>query len=490
MTPSSDLIEAYAARRTKSAEHFQRARQVIAGGVGHDLRYFEPMPLCIAKARGSRKWDVDGNEYIDFLMGNGALLLGHADPEVIEAVARALSSGSHFGNDHPLQIEWAEWINRLVPSAERVRFVNSGTEASALALRLARAHTGRSKVLRFEGHFHGWHDDVVHGFHPPFEADGSLGVPSRVRDELVLSPDGDLNRVAELLARDCGVAAAILEPTGASWGGVPIDVEFLRGLRDLTARHGVVLIFERHGVVLIFDEVVSGFRFSPGGAQQATGVIPDLTCLAKIVAGGLPGGAVVGRSEIMKQFDITGDPHHGRHGRVLHFGTFNAAPPSAAAGITVLRRVATGEPIERANRLADQLRNSWDDVLERHGVAGYVYGSASIFHVYFETDAERTRRASSRRDLWTRDGNRLKGMPSALVTQYQRRLRFRGVDIHERHRGRPLERPYRARRPRGHGRFRGDRPRPSGRGVVAASVASLRRGLSFDQQCRATSHDL
>src|SRR2546426_926491 len=150
MTATSALIQDYAAGRTKSAEHFQRAKRVLAGGVGHDLRYFEPMPLCIARARGARKWDVDGNEYIDFLMGNGALLLGHADSEVGEAVMRAVADGSHFGNDHPLQIEWAEWIARLVPSAERVRFVNSGTEASSLALRLARAHTGRGKILRFE----------------------------------------------------------------------------------------------------------------------------------------------------------------------------------------------------------------------------------------------------------------------------------------------------------------------------------------------------
>jgi len=234
MTMTTDLIQDYAARRTKSAEHFQRARRVLAGGVGHDLRYFEPMPLYIARARGARKWDVDGNEYIDFLLGNGALLLGHADSEVGEAVMRAMADGSHFGNDHPLQIEWAEWIARLVPSAERVRFVNSGTEASALALRLARAHTGRDKILRFEGHFHGWHDDVVHGFSPPFEADGSLGVSRQVRDNLVLIPDGDLDRVADLLAADPEIAAAILEPTGASWGRVPLDVEFLRGLREIT----------------------------------------------------------------------------------------------------------------------------------------------------------------------------------------------------------------------------------------------------------------
>jgi glutamate-1-semialdehyde 2,1-aminomutase len=420
MAMTTDLIHEYAARRPRSAQLYERARQVLGGGVGHDLRYFEPMPLSIARAKGARKWDVDGNEYVDFLLGNGALLLGHADPEVVEAVTRAVADGSHFGNDHPFQVEWAEWIARLVPSAERVRFVNSGTEASALALRLARAHTGRRKVLRFEGHFHGWHDEVVHGFHPPFEADGSLGVPPRVREDLVMIPDGDLDRVADVLAADPEIAAAILEPTGASWGRVPIDLAFLRGLRELTAKHGVALIF---------DEVVSGFRFAPGGVQELAGVVPDLTCLAKVVAGGMPGGAVAGRAELMKPFEMTGDPHHDRHHRVVHFGTFNASPPSAAAGVAVLRRVATGEPIAQANRMAESLRRSWDDVLERHGAAGYVYGTASVFHVYFETDSEIVARASGRRDLQTRDPRRLKGMPGRLLTQYQRHLRQNGADI-------------------------------------------------------------
>ena len=420
MTTPDDLIQAYSAQRPHSHECFQRAKQVLAGAVGHDLRHFSPVPMYIARARGSRKWDVDGNEYIDFLLGNGGILLGHADPETCAAINRAVANGSHFGNDHPLQIEWAEWITKLVPCAEKVRFVNSGTEASLLALRLSRAHNGRSKILRFEGHFHGWHDEVVHGFHPPFDADGSRGVPPQVRENHVLIPDGDLNRVADVLKSDHGIAAVILEPTGASWGRVPLDVEFLRGLRELTAQQGVVLIF---------DEVVSGFRFSPGGVQELTGITPDLTCLAKVIAGGLPGGAIAGRADIMKLFDITGDAHHDRHERVLHFGTFNASPPSAAAGITVLRRVSTGQPIQQANRRADLLRRSWDDVLERYGVAGYVYGEASIFHTYFETNRERIAQATTRRDLHTRDAKLLKGMPGALLTQFQRHLRLRGVDI-------------------------------------------------------------
>jgi glutamate-1-semialdehyde 2,1-aminomutase len=420
MPSTTKLEDRYLASRPRAAACYDRARNVLAGGVGHDLRHFEPVPLYVARGQGSRKWDIDGNEYVDFLLGNGALLLGHADPEVCEAVARVLRDGSHFGNDHLLQIEWAEWVQRLVPSAERVRFVNSGTEATALALRLARAFTGKPQILRFEGHFHGWHDDVVHGYSPPFDADGSLGVAPQTRANLVFIPDGDLGRLADTLAANRDIAAAILEPSGASWGRVPIEIEFLRGLRELTARHGVVLIF---------DEVVSGFRFSPGGAQQLSGVTPDLTCLAKVVAGGMPGGAVAGRADIMKLFDWTGDPRHDRFGRVVHLGTFNAAPPSAAAGIATLRRVAGGAPIAHANRMAELLRRSWDAVLERHGIAGYVYGPASTFHVYFESNKDRLATARSRQDLYTLDARLLKGMPGDLVTRYQRHLRFRGVDL-------------------------------------------------------------
>lgn len=419
MSANDDLMAAYAERRPKSAAWFARARRALAGAVGHDLRYSLPAPMYIERGRGGRKWDVDGNEYIDFLMGNGALLLGHADPEVLEAISRAAALGTHFGNDHPLHIEWAEAVQRLVPCAERVRFVNSGTEASHLALRIARAATGKNRVARIEGHFHGWHDDVVHGFQPPFEADGSLGVPPHVRQGLLAIPDGDLNRLDEALTAHDDVAALILEPSGASWGRVPIDPAYLRGVREITSRRGVLLIF---------DEVVTGFRFSPGGAQQLYGVTPDLCCLAKVLAGGMPGGAVAGREAVMRVFDITGDPKHDRHGRVVHFGTFNASPPSAAAGIVVLRRIADGTAIQRADEAARLLRQAWEETLERQGIAGYVYGPASTYHVYFETDPERVRQAASRSDLHTTDGARLKGMPAATITHYQRRMRHEGVD--------------------------------------------------------------
>ena len=216
------------------------------------------------------------------------------------------------------------------------------------------------------------------------------------------------------------LAAVILEATGASWGRVPLEVEFMQGLRELT---------RRHDVLLIFDEVISGFRFSPGGAQGLYGIEPDLSCFAKVVAGGTPGGAVAGRADIMELMDLSGDAHHDRFERVLHFGTFNAAPISAAAGVAVLKEIASGEPIERANAMAAKLRAAWEEVLERLGIAGYVYGACSTFHVFFETDEQLVRGAASREALHTTEAKRLKGMPSTLITEYQRHLRHYGVDL-------------------------------------------------------------
>ena len=413
------LYTTYRAARPKSTALYQRASKTLGGKAGHDLRHFEPVPFYASHGRKGRKWDVDGNEYIDFLMGNGALLLGHANPAIVEAITRTVGQGTHFGNDHPLHIEWAELVQQLVPCAERVRFVNSGTEATLLAIRLARAFTGHTKILRFDGHFHGWHDDVVHGFQPPFEAAGSLGIPPSVRQNQISIPVGNLDLLEETL-RNNDLAAAIIEPSGGSWGRIPLDPEFLHGLRECTARHQVQLIF---------DEVITGFRFSPGGAQGLYGVRPDLATFAKILCGGMPGGAVAGRADIMELFDLTGDAQHDRFGRVNHQGTFNAAPLCAAAGIAALKQIATDEPIEQANTLATKLRADWDAVLQRHQIAGYTYGLCSIFHVYFETDPQYLGTASSRDDLKNTDSNRLKGMPGKLIHAYQFHLRHHGVDL-------------------------------------------------------------
>jgi glutamate-1-semialdehyde 2,1-aminomutase len=414
---SSDWQTAFAEQRSKARALYGRAKELLAGGAGHDLRHNPVAPTYVTRALGSRKWDVDGNEYVDYGMGNAAMLLGHAHPAVLEAVRDAVGDGLHFGNDHPRMLEWAELIQRLVPSAERIRFVNSGTEGTMLALRLARAFTGRNKVLRFEGHFSGWHDYVGRGATPPFDQPVSLGIPAATLSLIEVVP-ADPAAVEETLRRDRDIAAVMLEPSGGSWGTVPLTPEFNRQLRALTSRHGVPLIY---------DEVITGFRYSPGGYQGLIGVTPDLTILGKIVTGGMPGGAVVGRADVMGQFDFTGDPTHDRFERVAHLGTFNANPLSAAAGIATLRLIADGRPQAQADGMAAALRRGMEDILERAGVAGYAYGDSSLFHVYLESSPGS--RARSRAELPTSDAATLKGIPGPLVTAFQRNLQIRGIDL-------------------------------------------------------------
>ncbi len=309
----SNWQEAYADKRPKNQTLFDDAKEVVAGGVGHDFRFTLPFPLYIERSAGSRMWDADGNEYIDYSMGNAAHMLGHGPPEVLAAIHQAVDLGLHFGEDHPLQLEWARLVQQLIPVADRVRFVNSGTEATMLALRLARALTGRSKFLRFEGHYHGWHDYAAIGVGPPFDEPMSAGVPDFVLDSVVVSP-ADLQFVEETLKRDRDIAAVILEPSGGSWGTIPLPADFCRDLRRVT---------EQYEVPLIFDEVITGFRYSPGGYQGFSGITPDLCSLGKIVTGGMPGAAVAGRADIMDLFDA----HRPRGERVMHLGTFNGAPP-------------------------------------------------------------------------------------------------------------------------------------------------------------------
>src|ERR687886_2610387 len=365
------IDDAFRKRFARSAELYRRSREAIAGGITHDSRNFAPFPLYIERADGSRKWDVDGNELIDHWMGHGALLLGHNHPQVTAAVAEQVHNGTHYGACHELEVAWAEQVQRLIPSAESVRFTMSGTEATMLAIRDARAYTGRELVIRFAGHFHGWHDYAMAGYQPPFDTPTSTGVPKAVADAMLVAYPNRIDSVRKLLEEHRGeVAAVILEPGGGSNGIIPTDVQFLRDLRALTAQRGVVLIF---------DEVITGFRYSPGGAQQVYGVTPDLTTLAKIVAGGLPGGAVAGKREILEVQTFKGELHKDRFERVLQQGTFNANPLSAAAGLACLKLVAEGWPNEQADQAGEQLRRGLWDAVERRGVAGAVLGEASVF---------------------------------------------------------------------------------------------------------------
>jgi len=363
--PQTSLLERYQAEFAGSRRLFEKARSLFPGGVTHDLRYLEPFPVYIDHAAGAHKWDVDGHQFIDYWAGHGALLLGHSHPDVVDAVQRQMGRSTHPGGCHELEIEWGEAVKRLVPSAERLRFVSSGTEATLMALRLARIFTGKPKVLKFAGHFHGWHDFVIPAADLPFDGAPVPGVLAGVQADTVVVPPNDPAAVERALTQDAQIGCVILEPTGGHFGTVPIRGDFLKALRELTTRHGQLLIF---------DEVITGFRVHPGGAQGHYGVLPDLTTLAKILAGGLPGGCLVGRADVLAAIEFRpGKP------KMKHPGTFNANPLSAAAGTAALNLVATGEPCRQANRIARLLRQRLNELFAERALDWIAYGEFSGF---------------------------------------------------------------------------------------------------------------
>ncbi|HEV8061362.1 MAG TPA: aspartate aminotransferase family protein [Gemmataceae bacterium] len=360
------LTARYEAAFPKSKALFEHALNVFPNGVTHDLRYLEPFPIYINRALGAHKWDVDYHELIDYWAGHGALLLGHCHPKVVAAVQTQMALGTHPGACHELEIRWAQLVQQLVPSAEKVRFTSSGTEATLMALRLARIFTGKPRVLKFAGHFHGWHDALTPGA-DGFDAQLPPGVTAEVAAQTVVIPPNEIELVERTLAQDPSIGCVILEPTGGHWGAVPIRGPFLRGLRELTAR--------RH-CLLIFDEVITGFRVSPGGAQAYYGVKPDLTALAKILAGGLPGGCLAGRNEVMSALEFRPGQR-----KMKHPGTFNANPLSASAGIATLELVATGEPCRKANEIAERLREQLNCLFGERSLPWIAYGEFSGFRL-------------------------------------------------------------------------------------------------------------
>jgi glutamate-1-semialdehyde 2,1-aminomutase len=408
--PHETVIRDQPTSAITSKELFDRARRSLAGGISHPIRYVEPHPMYIARAAGSHKWDVEGNEFVDFSMGSAALMLGHAHPAVVAALQEQAAKGTHYAGCHLLEIEWAELIQKLIPSAERIRFTNSGTEASMLAMRLARAYTGRQKVIRFESHYNGWQDDAAVGVLAPYDKPAGLGVLSgAIASTIVLPPT--LAAVESAFAANQDVAAAIIEVSGAVWSSVPLATEFLAGLRALCSK--------RH-VILIFDEVITGFRWSPGGVQALIGVVPDLTIMAKNVTGGMPGGAVGGRKEIMDLLD-PGTSFKGLRPAVFHRGTFNGAAIVAAPAVATLKLLGTGEPQKRANRAAARIREGMQEVLATRSVEGVAYGESSTFHVYFGKGA--------RGPVSLLEASQIRGQPKELVSAYRGGLRRRGVDL-------------------------------------------------------------
>lgn len=413
---NSQIVAAYREKTPGSAERAREASTIFPSGITHDSRRTLPYSIYVDHAKGARKWDVDGNEYVDYYGGHGALILGHGRAEVIEAAQAQLAQGTHFGACHDLEIRWGKLIQDLVPSSERIRFTSSGTEANLMALRLARAFTGRSKILRFRQHFHGWQDHVAFGVANHFDGTPTPGVLADIAANTILAPADDIVETRRLIELHDDIAAVILEPTGASFGLLPVPPEFVAELRTLT---------EKRGIVLIFDEVVTGFRVSAGGAQAELGITPDLTSLAKILAGGLPGGAVCGRADILELLDFDAAEAKGFE-KIGHQGTYNANPLSASAGITTLEIIKGTDVVQQANAQAEKLRGLCNNVFAEEGVPWACYGQFSGVYFYLNPD-KRSIDPQSFDPLAI--GHAALGSKSAIAERLRLALLVHGVDM-------------------------------------------------------------
>lgn len=413
----SAILRTYVARTPRSRALFERAKGLLPSGIVHDSRRTLPYGLYGDRGLGSHKWDVDGNEYVDYYGGHGSLLLGHQHPQVVEAMQKQLTKGLHLATSHELELDWAQLICEMLPSAERVRFTASGTEATQLAMRLARAATGRTQIVRFQTHFHGWHDQVSFGVNDHLDGSPAVGVLREVANNTALMRPNDVADLEQLLATRKNVAAVMLEPIGSSSGALPTPPEVLGALREMT---------RRHNVLLIFDEVVTGFRVAPSGAQGYYGVVPDLTTLAKIVAGGMPGGAVAGRKDILDWLDFEASAAAKRE-RINHQGTHNAHPVSAAAGIETLRIVRDKDVCERASVTAARLRKAMNEVLEEEGVPWAVYGEHSFFHIHSNPKGDAIRPTTFDASTLTIDA--LKGKNEAMLGKLRLAMLNNGVDL-------------------------------------------------------------
>jgi glutamate-1-semialdehyde 2,1-aminomutase len=405
---TADHLERLAARTPRSHALRLEAEQVLAGGVSSHFKAWQP--FYVRDARGAHLTDVDGNDYVDLIMGFGPNSLGHSPDAVVDAVRETVGHGTSLAIGTPLEIELAQTITRLMPSMELMRFVVSGTEATMMAARTARAFTGRSRIARFEGHYHGQHDaalvSVAHvagGERRPEPAPDGAGIPQGVIDDVVVLPWNEIDLVAPLVREvSDDLAAIILEPVPFSnVGGVEPDHEFVRALRELT--------WER-GVLLVFDEVITGFRLGLGGAAAHFGVTPDLHCLGKAVGGGFPVGVFGGRRDVMEAVvrPRPGDPHAAE--TIFQSGTFSGTPPAMAAGIALLRELETTDAIAVADARAEEIRAGWRETVADLGLEAQVTGISSWLGISFTGRPIRTLR-----DALTADRARARAFSLGLL---------------------------------------------------------------------------
>ncbi|OGG99729.1 MAG: glutamate-1-semialdehyde-2,1-aminomutase [Candidatus Lambdaproteobacteria bacterium RIFOXYD1_FULL_56_27] len=358
---------------SKSKALFAQAKTLIPGGVNSPVRAFRSVggePLFIDRGAGSRLWDVDGNEFIDYVGSWGPLVLGHAHPEVLAALAETMKKGLSFGAPIEMEIELARWINRLVPSMEMVRMVSSGTEATMSAIRVARGFTGRDKIIKFTGCYHGHADYLLvkaGSGATTLGAPDSPGVPEAFAALTLLCQYNNLAAVQEMVESNSGeVAAIIVEPVAGNMGVVAPGPGFLQGLRELC---------DKEGILLIFDEVMTGFRVSKGGAQELFHVEPDLTTLGKVIGGGMPVGAYGGRRDIMSQVSPAGN--------IYQAGTLSGNPMAMAAGIATLKVLDRPGFYEDLVQKTTWLKNEMQEALTKKGVPHSITSVGSMFGFYF-----------------------------------------------------------------------------------------------------------
>jgi glutamate-1-semialdehyde 2,1-aminomutase len=368
----------------RSQQWFQRAQQSLVEGVNSPSRgaaVYQPGPIVLERGRGSKVWDADENEYIDFMMSFGALIQGHAHPKIVEVVSKSVAEGSHFAAATSAEVEAAERVRRMVPSAEVVRFTNTGSEATMLALRLARAYTGRTKFLKFEGHYHGWYDPYLlngHSHAPeqlgppedPRKIPDSEGIPSATFADVVLAPWNDAAAVERVMkGHGRELAAVITEPIMANMGCIPPCDGYLQRLRELT---------KEYGALLILDEVVTGFRYAPGGCQEYYGIRPDISTFGKALGAGFPVGAVAGPRSILDRMRWGPD-------MVLHYGTFNGhrlTMKVVAANLDLLS-AGSNAAYRRLHSMGDAAITGLREVFRRRKIKAIVQGFGPMFQIYF-----------------------------------------------------------------------------------------------------------
>jgi glutamate-1-semialdehyde 2,1-aminomutase len=367
----------YEEKTAKSRELWERAKKVFPGGVTYAIRFFKPYPVYISRAKGTRIWDVDGNEYIDFWEGHGTHLLGHLPDVVVNAVSEAIKErGTHLGFENPYAVEYAEFLIKMLPNIGMIRFSNSATEANMYATRLARTYTKRKYIVKMEGGWHGGVDSLHKATSsPPFDRPESAGIPEEFLKYTIAVPYNDVDSLEEVLRKE-ETAAVLIEPVLGGGGCIGPEGNYLKEVRKLT---------EEYGALLIFDETITGFRLMPGGAQEFFGVKSDLTVYGKAIGGGVPGaGAIGGKSEIMEMMDHLKYPE--REKRSFHGGTFVGNPIVMSAGKALVEYLYQHRELyEKANSMWEELRRRAEKLCNAYEVDCYATGAGTMTGIHFTT---------------------------------------------------------------------------------------------------------